>query len=98
MALMTTEQQGDILTAINDPSLTFAAGGSAANTMVAITQSGGSGVYTGRVADDTNGCLLYTSVAADKLFRFVCVTENDVAVFANNVFELVCKKVHQERI
>ena len=55
MALMSTEQQGDILTAINDPSLTFAAGGSAANTMVAITQSGGTGVYTGRVADDTNG-------------------------------------------
>lgn len=55
MALMSTEQQGDILTTINDPSLTFAAGGSAANTMVAITQSGGSGVYTGRVADDTNG-------------------------------------------
>ena len=55
MALMSPEQQGDILTAINDPSLTFAAGGSAANTMVAITQSGGTGVYTGRVADDTNG-------------------------------------------
>lgn len=55
MALMTTEQQGDILTAIHGPSLSFAAGGSAANTMVAIAQSGGTGVYTGRVADDTNG-------------------------------------------
>ena len=55
MALMTTEQQGDILTAINDPSLTFAAGGSAANSMVAVAQSGGTAVYTGRVADDTNG-------------------------------------------
>lgn len=55
MALMTTEQQGDILTAIHDPSLTFAAGGSAANTMVAIAQSGGTCVYSGRVADDTNG-------------------------------------------
>ena len=55
MALMSTEQQGDILSRINDPSLSFASGGSAANTMVAIVQSGGSGVYSGKVADDANG-------------------------------------------
>ena len=55
MALMSTEQQGDILTRINDPSLSFASGGSAANTMVAIVQSGGTGVYSGKVAGDTNG-------------------------------------------
>ena len=55
MALMTTEQQGDVLTKIHDPSLTFASGGSAANTMVAIKQSGGTGVYAGKVTDDPNG-------------------------------------------
>lgn len=55
MALMSTEQQGDVLTKIKDPALTFASGGSAANTMVAIKQSGGTGVYAGKVADDANG-------------------------------------------
>lgn len=55
MALMGTDKQGDILVAINDPSLTFAAGGSAANTMVAIAQSGGRAVYSGKVANDANG-------------------------------------------
>ena len=55
MALMSTEQQGDVLTTIKDPSLTFASGGSAANTMVAIKQSGGTGVYAGKVTDDANG-------------------------------------------
>lgn len=55
MALMSTEQQGDVLTTIHDPSLTFASGGSAANTMVAVTQSGGTGVYAGKVSDDANG-------------------------------------------
>ncbi len=55
MALMDTDRQGDILTEIRDPSLSFAAGGSAANTMVAITQSGGTAAYSGKVAADTNG-------------------------------------------
>ena len=55
MALMSTQQQGEVLTKINDPALKFASGGSAANTMVAIKQSGGTGVYAGKVADDSNG-------------------------------------------
>ena len=55
MALMTTEQQGDVLDKINDSSLSFASGGSAANTMVSIVQSGGTGVYSGKVANDANG-------------------------------------------
>lgn len=71
MALMTTEQQGDILTAIHDPSLTFAAGGSAANTMVAIAQSGGSAVYTGRVADDTNGEYYKKGMEAEGILFYV---------------------------
>ena len=55
MALMTTDQQGDVLDKINDSSLSFASGGSAANTMVSIVQSGGTGVYSGKVANDANG-------------------------------------------
>ena len=59
MALMSTDQQGDILNRIKDPSLSFASGGSAANTMVAIVQSGGSGVYSGKVASDANGAFYH---------------------------------------
>ena len=55
MALMDTDSQADILSQIKDNSLSFASGGSAANTMVALAQSGGTGVYTGKVAQDTNG-------------------------------------------
>ncbi len=55
MALMSTEQQGAVLAKIDDPTLAFASGGSAANTMVAIRQSGGTGVYAGKVSDDSNG-------------------------------------------
>ncbi len=71
MSLMSTDQQGDILTKINDPSLTFAAGGSAANTMVAVAQSGGSGVYTGRVADDTNGEYYKKGMESEGLLFYV---------------------------
>ena len=76
MALMTTEQQGDILTAINDPSLTFAAGGSAANSMVAIAQSGGTAVYTGRVADDTNGAYYKKGMEQEGIKFYVPLAEN----------------------
>ena len=76
MALMTTEQQGDILTAVNDPSLTFAAGGSAANTMVAIAQSGGKAVYTGRVADDTNGAYYKKGMEEEGVLFYVPAAEN----------------------
>ena len=55
MALMTTSQQGDVLDKIHQSQLTFASGGSAANTMVSIVQSGGTGVYSGKVANDANG-------------------------------------------
>jgi len=75
MALMSTEQQGDILTKINDPSLTFAAGGSAANTMVAIAQSGGTGVYTGRVAKDTNGDYYKKGMESEGILFYVPAIE-----------------------
>lgn len=55
MALMDTETQANVLVGLEGHPLQLASGGSAANTMVAISQSGGSGVYCGKVAHDTNG-------------------------------------------
>ncbi len=55
MTLMDVENQGKILQELENQSLELRCGGSAANTMIAIAQSGGSGYYTGKVAEDTNG-------------------------------------------
>lgn len=55
MALMDTERQAKVLNHLEHRNLQLASGGSAANTMVAIAQSGGTGVYCGKVASDTNG-------------------------------------------
>lgn len=55
MALMSAVDQALVLGKLDHKNLQLASGGSAANTMVAIAQSGGSGVYFGKVAHDTNG-------------------------------------------
>lgn len=55
MALMDSGQQAKVLHSLEHHALQLASGGSAANTMVAVAQSGGSGVYFGKVAHDTNG-------------------------------------------
>ena len=55
MSLMDSENQANVLSGLDGHSLQLASGGSAANTMVAIAQSGGTGVYCGKVAHDTNG-------------------------------------------
>ncbi len=55
MALMDTPHQATVLNRLEHHNLQMASGGSAANTMVAIAQSGGNGVYFGKVAHDTNG-------------------------------------------
>lgn len=55
MALMDTDHQARVLHGLENHELRMASGGSAANTMVAIAQSGGSGIYCGKVAHDTNG-------------------------------------------
>jgi sugar/nucleoside kinase (ribokinase family) len=55
MTLMDAERQASVLSRLEHQSLQLASGGSAANTMVAIAQSGGSGLYFGRVAADTHG-------------------------------------------
>ena len=55
MNLMESEKQASVLNKLERNSLKLASGGSAANTMVAIAQSGGSGVYIGQVAHDPHG-------------------------------------------
>ena len=55
MSLMDSEKQVSVLDKLDQSSLQLASGGSAANTMVAIAQSGGTGVYIGRVAQDAHG-------------------------------------------
>ena len=62
MSLMDTENQAKILTGLEKHDLRMASGGSAANTMVAIAQSGGTGVYFGKVAKDTNGEFYKTDI------------------------------------
>lgn len=55
MTLMDARAQAQVLGHLDLNSLQLASGGSAANTMVAVAQSGGSGVYAGKVAGDTHG-------------------------------------------
>ena len=55
MALMDSKNQAKVLNELEHQNLQLASGGSAANTMVALAQSGGTGVYCGKVAHDTNG-------------------------------------------
>lgn len=55
MSLMDAVGQAKVLAQLDHKNLQLASGGSAANTMVAIAQSGGTGAYFGKVAHDTNG-------------------------------------------
>lgn len=55
MTLVDSETQGKILSALGDHKRDLRSGGSAANTMIALANSGGTGCYTGKVADDTYG-------------------------------------------
>jgi sugar/nucleoside kinase (ribokinase family) len=55
MTLMDAETQGKVLHDLEHNSLQMRSGGSAANTMIALAQSGGKAYYSGKVAKDTNG-------------------------------------------
>ena len=55
MTLMDTQTQGGILAGLENISLKKRSGGSAANSMIAIAQSGGTGIFVGKVASDPNG-------------------------------------------
>jgi sugar/nucleoside kinase (ribokinase family) len=55
MMLVDSEKQGRLLRELEHHSLEMQSGGSAANTIIAVAQSGGTGFYTGKVARDPNG-------------------------------------------
>jgi len=55
MTLVDAEKQGGLLQKLEHKSLELSSGGSAANTMIALAQSGGNGFYSGKVAKDPNG-------------------------------------------
>ncbi|MCB1166641.1 MAG: adenosine kinase [Leptospiraceae bacterium] len=55
MTLSDSQTQASLLGALSHKSLELRSGGSAANTMIGIARSGGSGFYTGKVARDPNG-------------------------------------------
>ena len=55
MTLMDPPRQADILHQLEQNELHLASGGSAANTMIGLAQSGGKGFFCGKVAADTHG-------------------------------------------
>ena len=55
MTLVDAERQGALLNDLEGTELKLRSGGSAANTMIAVAQSGGTGFYTGKIAKDTHG-------------------------------------------
>lgn len=55
MTLVDAAQQAALLDELEGRELKLRSGGSAANTMVAVAQSGGSGFYVGKVARDNHG-------------------------------------------
>ncbi len=55
MTLVDAPQQGALLHDLEKTDLKLRSGGSAANTIIAIAQSGGKAFYTGKVANDPNG-------------------------------------------
>ena len=55
MTLADGETQANILIDLQDLSLELRSGGSAANTVWAVSRSGGRAVYTGKVSNDPNG-------------------------------------------
>jgi sugar/nucleoside kinase (ribokinase family) len=55
MTLVDAEKQGALLQDLERHNLEMQSGGSAANTIIAVAQSGGTGFYTGKVSRDPNG-------------------------------------------
>ncbi len=55
MNLIDTAMRTNILDGLANSTLKMASGGSAANSMVAIAQSGGNGIFAGKVASDEKG-------------------------------------------
>ncbi|MFB5652163.1 adenosine kinase [Leptospira wolffii] len=55
MTLVDAETQGKVLTELEGIKKELRSGGSAANTMISIANSGGTGCYTGKVSEDAYG-------------------------------------------
>jgi sugar/nucleoside kinase (ribokinase family) len=55
MTLVDLSTQMSILEKLNSSNLNLRSGGSAANTLIGLANSGGTGCYTGKVAKDTDG-------------------------------------------
>ena len=55
MTLIDETSQGSLLSSLHDYKKNLRSGGSAANTMIALSNSGGTGCYTGKVSHDTYG-------------------------------------------
>ena len=55
MTLVDAQYQGSLLHDLEKTDLKLRSGGSAANSIIAIAQSGGTAFYTGKVSSDTNG-------------------------------------------
>ena len=55
MNLVDTPKRTAILSGLETAKLIMQCGGSAANSMIAVSQSGGNGIFAGKVADDANG-------------------------------------------
>jgi sugar/nucleoside kinase (ribokinase family) len=55
MTLVDAEKQGRLLRHLEQHQLELSSGGSAANTIIAVSQSGGTGFYTGKVSRDSHG-------------------------------------------
>lgn len=55
MTLVDSEKQASLLHALDSQKLELRSGGSAANTMIGVALSGGTGYYAGKVARDPNG-------------------------------------------
>lgn len=77
MTLMDAHQQGTLLQELENQSLELRCGGSAANTMIAIAQSGGSGYYAGKVGADTNGEFYRQDMEAVGIGYEVTAAESD---------------------
>ena len=67
MNLVDTPKRTAILNALDTAKLSMQCGGSAANSMIAIAQSGGNGIFAGKVADDANGDFYIKDLRANGL-------------------------------
>ena len=67
MTLMESPRQGKILSELEHLPLQMSSGGSAANSMIAIAQSGGTGIFVAKVAEDPNGELYRKDMRNSKI-------------------------------